>query len=1273
MAPTPEQLMIDVQPNLIQAPQATEQVVPTPVVQEAQVSMPSPQQWVGQIDYGMNWYALGAQAFKVAGEIYPEVLRYNIRKKEAQISDIVYDAETKIFDSYSNKKQQGTNSFGQPITSNVNGIDNIQQDFYKVQNETAEKINDVFGFENPLYIKDASGNYKPNESFNFDSFGTEWFRAIDSARQRYKSLAETGERVQRDALLTMNKQLETATALNMFLNGETLTSEQKTAANSVINQNSPDSMPVQLPTSSLVEFGITKPQEQGWIVSEDGTMAILDPNLLQRQPAKLREMLDIQHAETYVPKAGTIVPDYILRDFSEVAKATNLGVVNPRVLERTLNTLPFLNETQVDAMQRQGTDISESGMNRLRAMRFLKRNTGKSNEEIVRLSSKINLDTLNAVSSVVSQRVSLPTKRARNASNISMLENGYSKFFMDQFKETGLAIDGEDQLDLVLKQNPYIRDAYISGLSFWSAPNQELNETERSNIATDIVRSSLVTPSSYVIKYKDETTGLPVFVPTGLYSPDLITRPTETSRRLQETKGLAYTPLSVKMAIDDTKTGNLKLAYAAQLSMQNLEGDVGQYTQILANSFDSSFNLTRETIPIDRLQQLTSTLRINRSNPQTGQKYEAGPTDAVLYKFALASSDQVLQRFNGGVLPRTPEETKRAFYAALDAIPTADQWVWEPNLSEAQTASRVKSAGKAKLEMILTDIPVYSENGVGNLLADSTVIPVGLGNKAIANPVTRQSISYYEDPKDENGLIVPDEAAKDFNIWLNGVRTGTNPNEIVSSTDRRVITNPLEEFTRPKTNQELLSEITENIIRQPNRSMAKDAILVGSDSKMDTKAEFVLAIQEELPFLLENAKNTLGISKEQALKVYSVLTTDEVIDGLYERNKDQPFINSLADITISMKSFILNGTQQTGAQEPVVNDILSRVQSTKQKTILERMQQNAKAMEPAIKEQTRWEWNAYTNSWDKIKVEKPLDPNFKYGGIIGVIRDFFGGEAQPKQEPTKPIYPYNTTTFETILLPVDEKNFQEWRKKYVPEGDDGRDYDYRGAFKFGVEPDKTGHWPDTWKKPSHPTFSTDSVYASVKPEMAGKWNEKPENNQYPEGTIIDENTGQYYIKPKQVSPGSVSDKPYMKLIEEFEGLKTEAYWDSTGKVWTIGQGTTTYPNGKPVKKGDKITKEQAREYAETFVNDVVIPRLQETIPTWNEMTPNQQAALISFSYNAGQNFYGREKYKALSKVLSSVDTFDKVPATLLLYNTSGGQKLKGLVRRRKAEAALWSK
>ena len=39
------------------------------------------------------------------------------------------------------------------------------------------------------------------------------------------------------------------------------------------------------------------------------------------------------------------------------------------------------------------------------------------------------------------------------------------------------------------------------------------------------------------------------------------------------------------------------------------------------------------------------------------------------------------------------------------------------------------------------------------------------------------------------------------------------------------------------------------------------------------------------------------------------------------------------------------------------------------------------------------------------------------------------------------------------------------------------------------------------------------------------------------------------------------------------------FQDSVG-VWTIGWGTTVYPNGVKVKNGDKITQAQAQTYLE---------------------------------------------------------------------------------------------
>ena len=162
-------------------------------------------------------------------------------------------------------------------------------------------------------------------------------------------------------------------------------------------------------------------------------------------------------------------------------------------------------------------------------------------------------------------------------------------------------------------------------------------------------------------------------------------------------------------------------------------------------------------------------------------------------------------------------------------------------------------------------------------------------------------------------------------------------------------------------------------------------------------------------------------------------------------------------------------------------------------------------------------------------------------------------------------------------------------------------------------------------------------------------------------------SGQEKLLKNNTSPGTISDKPYINLISEFEGMKTDAYWDDTGKVWTIGKGTTTYRDGTPVKKGDKISKEEADNLMQDFIDTKIIPRLEETIPTWNEMNQNQQAALISFAYNMknGQNFYGRKGFETLTEAVSSVDNFKNVPAALRLYNKSG------LVKRRNAEANLW--
>src|SRR5258708_2980391 len=85
--------------------------------------------------------------------------------------------------------------------------------------------------------------------------------------------------------------------------------------------------------------------------------------------------------------------------------------------------------------------------------------------------------------------------------------------------------------------------------------------------------------------------------------------------------------------------------------------------------------------------------------------------------------------------------------------------------------------------------------------------------------------------------------------------------------------------------------------------------------------------------------------------------------------------------------------------------------------------------------------------------------------------------------------------YETKLSPEEETKFQSWKQQNAP-NDTGEDYDLRGAYKARLEKDiASGHWPDTYKKPNHPTFSDESIYAKDRPDLAGSW-AGPNHDQY---------------------------------------------------------------------------------------------------------------------------------------------------------------------------------
>jgi hypothetical protein len=87
-----------------------------------------------------------------------------------------------------------------------------------------------------------------------------------------------------------------------------------------------------------------------------------------------------------------------------------------------------------------------------------------------------------------------------------------------------------------------------------------------------------------------------------------------------------------------------------------------------------------------------------------------------------------------------------------------------------------------------------------------------------------------------------------------------------------------------------------------------------------------------------------------------------------------------------------------------------------------------------------------------------------------------------------------TDQYNTQLSPAEEKKYQEWLKTRPEKQRNTYDYDLRGAFKADAQPSARGHLTDTYKKPNHPTFSTDSKYSGSGGNVGGQWKDLGHGN-----------------------------------------------------------------------------------------------------------------------------------------------------------------------------------
>ncbi|WP_227061841.1 lysozyme [Acinetobacter pittii] len=155
------------------------------------------------------------------------------------------------------------------------------------------------------------------------------------------------------------------------------------------------------------------------------------------------------------------------------------------------------------------------------------------------------------------------------------------------------------------------------------------------------------------------------------------------------------------------------------------------------------------------------------------------------------------------------------------------------------------------------------------------------------------------------------------------------------------------------------------------------------------------------------------------------------------------------------------------------------------------------------------------------------------------------------------------------------------------------------------------------------------------------------------------------VVDKLAPDGKTTSNVGVDLITSFEDTRTKAYDDGVG-IWTIGIGTTVYPNSVKVKQGDTCTLEQAKTY---FKHDLA--KFEKTVneSVTSPLNQNQFDALVSLTYNIGS---GAFRGSTLLKLLNKGD-YKGAADQFLVWNKAGGKVMKGLVRRREAERALFLK
>jgi lysozyme len=157
-----------------------------------------------------------------------------------------------------------------------------------------------------------------------------------------------------------------------------------------------------------------------------------------------------------------------------------------------------------------------------------------------------------------------------------------------------------------------------------------------------------------------------------------------------------------------------------------------------------------------------------------------------------------------------------------------------------------------------------------------------------------------------------------------------------------------------------------------------------------------------------------------------------------------------------------------------------------------------------------------------------------------------------------------------------------------------------------------------------------------------------------------------------MSTYTVSDAG-VEVTKGFEGFRTKAYQDGGGQ-WTIGYGTSFFPDGHAVKAGDTITLADATAALTVGIQQRLDYVSRNIVPILNQ---NQVDAIADFCYNIGTgNFLSSTFLKDLN-----LSNYAAAAAQLIYKEANGtyggwvhdaqGNIEPGLVHRRIYEQSLF--